>query len=100
MESLTPLEEALCRALLDSPLLIRWFAQNCILEHPKIQQLPIGLDYHTIASDPSKFWRAPHEGYLPRHQEMLLRRVRDSAGARINKIFAHVSLTAAPPRSP
>ena len=90
-----PLEEALCRALLDSPLLIRWFAQNCILEHPKIQQIPIGLDYHTIASDPSKFWRAPHEGYLPRHQEALLRNVRDSAGTRINKIFAHVSLTAA-----
>lgn len=90
-----PLEEALCRALLDSSLLIRWFAQNCILEHPKIQQVPIGLDYHTISADPSKFWRAPHEGYFPRHQEMLLRRVRDSAGSRSHRIFAHLSLTPA-----
>lgn len=28
--------------------LVHWFAQNCIYSHPKITNLPIGLDYHTI----------------------------------------------------
>jgi hypothetical protein len=26
----------------------RWFSQNCLIEHPKITKIPIGLDYHTL----------------------------------------------------
>jgi len=36
--------------ILEHPLLIRWFAQNLAFEHPKLQHLPLGLDYHTISS--------------------------------------------------
>lgn len=32
--------------------LIHWFAQNCVVQHPKITHLPIGMDYHTISSIP------------------------------------------------
>ena len=31
--------------------LIHWYSQNCILTtHPKITQMPIGLDYHTMST--------------------------------------------------
>jgi len=34
--------------LIQSPFLVHWFSQNCIITHPKITQIPIGLDYHTL----------------------------------------------------
>ena len=34
--------------LIDHPLLTHWFAQNCVLDHPKLTRIPIGLDYHTL----------------------------------------------------
>lgn len=34
--------------LLTHPLLTHWFAQNCILDDPKLTRIPIGLDYHTL----------------------------------------------------
>jgi hypothetical protein len=27
--------------------IIKWYAQNCVIEHPKLFKLPIGLDYHS-----------------------------------------------------
>ena len=39
-------------ALLDSKLLVSWFAQNLSATHPKLQHLPIGLDYHTMWERP------------------------------------------------
>jgi len=27
----------------------KWYSQNCIIEHPKIEKIPIGLDYHTLS---------------------------------------------------
>ena len=35
--------------LLDSPLLYRYFAQNCDVHHPKVACVPIGIDYHTMS---------------------------------------------------
>lgn len=37
-------------SLLKEEKLIKWFSQNMALEHPKCIQVPIGLDYHTLAS--------------------------------------------------
>lgn len=39
-------------ALLESELLVSWFAQNLSTSHPKLQHLPIGLDYHTMWERP------------------------------------------------
>ena len=33
----------------NSPNIIKWFIQNCIVKHEKITLLPIGLDYHTMS---------------------------------------------------
>jgi hypothetical protein len=32
---------------INNNLLIKWCAQNCILDHPKLYKIPIGLDYHS-----------------------------------------------------
>lgn len=34
--------------LTSHPLLTHWFSQNCVIDHPKISRIPIGLDYHTL----------------------------------------------------
>lgn len=41
--------------LLESPNLVRWFAQNCCVEHPKLHPMPIGLDYHTMRLEAPTF---------------------------------------------
>lgn len=37
-------------SLLEDPRILHWYAQNCTVIHPKLTHLPIGLDYHTVAS--------------------------------------------------
>lgn len=40
------------KKFIESDKIIHWFSQNCILtEHPKITQIPIGLDYHTMVKN-------------------------------------------------
>lgn len=34
--------------ILASPYLLRWFAQNLDTNHPKLDRIPIGMDYHTM----------------------------------------------------
>lgn len=47
--------------LLTHPLLTHWFAQNCVLDDPKLTRIPIGLDYHTLApkQKPIFLWSKP-----------------------------------------
>jgi hypothetical protein len=60
--------------LLDSPKLVYWFSQNldAAAHHPKLQVLPIGLDFHTISNGP----RWGHEQATPAQQEAELERLR------------------------
>jgi hypothetical protein len=37
---------------LDNTLLKCWFSQNMVMKHPKITCIPIGLDYHTMTTNP------------------------------------------------
>ena len=34
--------------ILNHPHLMNWYVQNRAIEHPKLQALPIGLDFHTV----------------------------------------------------
>ena len=108
------LDTSICYSILRHPRLIKWFAQNCIftnnendydnndnyrvfniVENNKIFQLPIGLDYHTIGNNPSKFWRDKDEGYSAKFQENILKTIRKTMKPfhdRINKIFVQMSL--------
>ena len=81
--------------LLNSPFLIKWFVQNTRLNNcPKIIQLPIGLDYHTISNNPNHNWRLKNEGFLPREQETILMNIKREAkqfDERIVKIYVNFS---------
>ena len=67
-----PLDASKCIDLVNNAKLIKWFCQNCVLDHEKVEQIPIGLDYHTISSNPQKPWRRDDEGSTPIEQETIL----------------------------
>lgn len=35
--------------------IIKWYSQNCAIEHPKVIKMPIGLDYHTLSRN-NYYW--------------------------------------------
>lgn len=78
--------------LFDNVLMLRWYSQNTT--HPRIHQLPIGLDYHTISNNPAHHWRQQNEPFSPAEQERILCRVRDDAmnAKRNNKILVNFTL--------
>jgi hypothetical protein len=40
---------------MNHPHIVHYFAQNCVLlDHPKVSQIPIGIDYHTLQN--REFW--------------------------------------------
>ena len=41
---------------IENKSIIHWFSQNCIIDHPKITKLPIGLDYHTMTTSNHLDW--------------------------------------------
>ncbi len=54
---------------INNPKLIHWYAQNCIVNHPKLTRLPIGLDYHTIADNPGHCW-GRHQSPIDQEKEL------------------------------
>jgi hypothetical protein len=73
---------------IENPKLIRWHSQNCIGNHPKLHQIPIGLDYHTMSvGDHSWGPKTP-----PVKQEEMLKRITQNAEPfwnRINGCYAN-----------
>lgn len=82
--------------LINHPFLIKWFSQNNIIaNHPKIIQLPIGLDYHTIRNNPYCNWKLQNEGSSPLEQENILLDIKSSMKPfyeRNPKIFVNFSI--------
>jgi len=63
-------------ALLNSPLVMVWFAQNRDFDHPKLLSLPIGVNIHNQWTNPLQ-WGG---GFiLPAFQELQLRTIAESA---------------------
>ena len=56
--------------ILGNPNLVKWFAQNCFGGHPKLHQIPIGLNYHTLTYKTPHPWGSPK---LPIEQEAELK---------------------------
>jgi hypothetical protein len=82
--------------LLNSPYLLKWFVQNTqIQNNPKIFQIPIGMDYHTISNNPSSSWKLSEESHLPGQQELILVKIKEHSKPfyeRIPKIYVNFSL--------
>jgi hypothetical protein len=87
----------LFKKLVDSPYLLKWFAQNITdPPAPKVVQMPIGLDYHTIFNNPNHWWKMHTEGSKPTEQESILNSLRQSMNShdeRSCKIFSNVHHT-------
>ena len=54
--------------LINNEYLIVWFSQNLVYSHPKLEYLPIGLDYHTMSEQ--EMWWGPMSS--PKTQDELL----------------------------
>jgi hypothetical protein len=63
---------------LNNDKIIHWFSQNCIrTNHPKLTQLPIGLDYHTMANiNGNHDWGVQTS---PKNQEYLLIKLKEKS---------------------
>ena len=76
------------KELLDNKYLLHWFAQNCDIKHLKTSTLPIGLDYHTIAT--YSHWGSAR--ISPKEQERELIEIRKTTGSKELKIFTNFHL--------
>lgn len=43
------------KSFIENDKIIHWFSQNCIVDHPKLTRIPIGLDYHTMSNHHQKW---------------------------------------------
>lgn len=81
--------------LLDHPLLIHWFAQNCVLTHSKLTRIPIGMDYHSLVPSTNKhLWSLPQKHSwgikkMPTIQEAELFAIKNSASNRECKAYSN-----------
>jgi len=60
---------------IESDKIICWFTQNCVLVHPKLIPIPVGLDYHTLAKK-SMFWGKKQS---PKTQEDVLISIKNNS---------------------
>lgn len=59
--------------LMSNKYLIKWCSQNNVIYSlPRIKQIPLGLDYHTILNNNKHYWRGSNEGVMPIEQEKIL----------------------------
>jgi len=81
------------KTLLGNKYLQRWGSQNLIkINNSKLLQTPIGLDYHSIASNPDSNWKKTNENTSPIDQEKILKHIfdnRKSFNNRIVKIYTN-----------
>tara|TARA_Y100000389_G_C17442184_1_gene509286 strand:+ start:336 stop:2036 length:1701 start_codon:yes stop_codon:yes gene_type:complete len=56
--------------------IIKWFCQNWIGDHEKVEIMPIGLDYHTLANHNNHSW-GPKT--LPIQQEMIIKNIKNKS---------------------
>lgn len=62
--------------LITNDKIIHWFAQNATVDHPKLTQIPIGLDYHTLASSLNHSWG---DKQTPQEQEKILMNLKNNS---------------------
>jgi hypothetical protein len=83
------LSDAYAQTIVQSDKITRWYAQNLMDAHPKLVQIPLGLDYHTIASNAGHSWGAQQ---TPTEQEAAIISIQQSAKPlrdRIPRIYAN-----------
>ena len=62
--------------LINNQYLIKYFSENLLIKHPKIYNIPIGIDYHTIYNTQGNhILRERNEGSLPIDQDNILKNI-------------------------
>lgn len=62
--------------LMNNQYLIKYFSENLLIKHPKIYNIPIGIDYHTLYNTQGNhIWKERNEGSLPIDQENILKNI-------------------------
>jgi hypothetical protein len=62
-------------SFIESEKIIHWYTQNCVIDHPKISKIPIGMDYHTM-SDKDSDWG---KKISPIKQENILENIKNNS---------------------
>ncbi len=73
------------KKILEHSQLVNWFAQNMVADHPKLHQIPIGMDYHTMWERPGVWGLAQQSPFA---QERVLMNTLASAPDFEQRFFA------------
>ena len=71
--------------ILEHPFLMYWYSQNCVCPSDKLKQLPIGLDFHTLAQS-RHIWGSKQ---TLQQQENTLLSIRNSATERLPLCYSN-----------
>jgi len=63
------------KSIIDNEKIIHWFSQNADFKHPKMTLIPIGMDYHTLATTGNTSWGINN---TPINQENEIFNIRDA----------------------
>jgi hypothetical protein len=81
--------------LMNNKYLIKWCSQNNIIKnYPKVLQVPLGIDFHSLYNNPNK-WTKIIDGNSPVEQEKYLTDIANNSKPfyeRINKIYVNFSM--------
>ena len=79
------------RSFLEDPRLLAWFAQNMVAlrTHPKLRQIPIGMDYHTLSVQKNTHPWGPQQ--TPQQQETMLDMIRLRMKGKPRAMTAHAN---------
>ncbi len=73
------------KKILDHPHFVNWYAQNMVADHPKLHQMPIGMDYHTMWERPGTWGLAQQSPFA---QERVLMNTLAQAPDFADRFFA------------
>jgi hypothetical protein len=71
--------------ILQHPLLIKWYSQNCVEPQEKLCQLPIGLDFHTLARGPYSW--GPQQSLESQMQD--IKNLKSFNAVKVSKCYAN-----------
>jgi len=84
--------ESQFKDIVEHPKLLAWFSQNLVIKHPKLHPIPIGLDYHTLASPVPHSW-GPQQ--TPANQESILNAIQNRISNRLVKAYGNFQFSMA-----
>ena len=83
------IKDAIVSQIISSQKLKKWYVQNLVSVHPKIVQIPIGMDYHTMALNNYHSWGKRKSPKQQEEEIMAILKTAKPLESRLIKIFAN-----------